>query len=102
MPRPEQAFVKLADPASYVACDWNLCADRAGCDYWVGLFKRHVNTILDLGVKCSNAGADAAERAAACREEFYATFDRFHADPSAHERVTILTLDEWRDGLLQK
>jgi type II pantothenate kinase len=97
-----QPFVKLADPATYAACDWNLCADPAGRDYWVGLFKRHVNTILKLGVECSNAGPNPTDRAAACRDEFYALFDAFAADPAQHRCVTILTLDDWRDGLLQK
>jgi type II pantothenate kinase len=95
-------FVKLADPATYLACDWDLSTDADGRDYWVALFKRHVNTILKLGVESPAAGPDATDRAAACRDEFYARFDAFAADPTRHGRVTILTLDAWRDGLLQK
>ena len=97
-----QPFVKLADPASYVACDWNLCADPEGREYWVGFFKRHVNTILKLGVEASNAPPAASDRAAACRDEFYAVFDAFAADPAKFDCVSILTLDDWRDGLLAK
>ncbi|HEY7119929.1 MAG TPA: ARMT1-like domain-containing protein [Tepidisphaeraceae bacterium] len=95
-------FCKLADPMGYVACDWNLCGDPEGRTYWVGFFKRHLDTMLKLGVACSNAGRGAAERAAACREEFYAHFDAFHAAPERFECVTILTLDAWRDEFLRK
>jgi type II pantothenate kinase len=95
-------FCKLADARRYVACDWDLCLDHQGREYWVGFFKRHVNTILKLGVECSNAGSNAADRAVACRDEFYSVFDRFLAGPQAHACVTILTLDDWRDNLLRK
>jgi uncharacterized protein with ATP-grasp and redox domains len=97
-----EPFIKLADSATYRPCEWNLCTDAAGRDYWVSLFKRHVQTILDLGVACSNAGPGARDRTAACRDELHAVFDAFAADPARHECVTILTLDAWRDGLLRK
>jgi damage-control phosphatase, subfamily II, stand-alone protein len=95
-------FCLLADPAAYVACDWDLCADHEGRAYWVEFFKRHLNTILKLGVECSNAKPDAADRAAACREEFCSYFDRYHERPGDWECVTILTLDDWRDNFLRK
>jgi type II pantothenate kinase len=101
-----QPFVKLADPATYVACGWDLTADAGGRRHWVEFFKRHVNTILALGVAAATArGEDApraARRADACREEFARVFDAFAADPAAHGRVTILTLDDWRDSLLRR
>jgi uncharacterized protein with ATP-grasp and redox domains len=95
-------FCKLADPRTYVACDWNLCLDHKARDYWVGFFKRHLETILKLGITCSNAGPQAEERAAACRAEYVTCFDRFRASPHEHECVTILTLDDWRDQFLRK
>ena len=99
---PLQPFCKLADPARYRACDWDLCLDHEGRAYWVGFFKRHLETILRLGVRCSNAGPKGEDRAAACRAEFGAFFDLFMEAPGSHECVTILTLDEWRDNLLRK
>src|SRR5690606_7165482 len=99
-------FVKLADPDSYVACNWDLTADPAGREHWVAFFKRHINTILSLGVEAATArGEDepsANRRADACRDEFYRIFDAYAADPASHGVVTILTLDEWRDQLLRK
>ncbi len=69
-------------------------------------FKRHVNTILSLGVEAAVARGEselsAKARAEACRVEFYEVFDAFAADPTGQGRVTILTLDDWRDNLLRK
>lgn len=99
-------FVKLADPDAYVACNWDLTIDHAGREHWVAFFKRHINTILSLGVEAAvTRGEDEASanrRADACRAEFYGVFDAYAADPPSHGRVTILTLDEWRDNLLRK
>jgi uncharacterized protein with ATP-grasp and redox domains len=97
-----QPFCKLADPSSYVACNWNLCEDHEARAHWIGFFKRHLETILKLGVASSNAVPNAADRAGACREEFHDAFDRFHASPWRYEFITILTLDLWRDGHLRK
>jgi type II pantothenate kinase len=97
-----QPFCKLADPSTYIACNWNLCEDHEARGHWVGFFKRHLETILKLGVSGSNAAPHAADRAGACREEFVDAFDRFHASPWRYEGVTILTLDAWRDGFLRK
>jgi type II pantothenate kinase len=96
----------LADPASYVACDWNLSEDHEARAYWVGFFKRHLETILKLGTDAAVArGAareECARRAAACREEFVAHFDGYLVDPAKAGCVSILTLDAWRDDLLRK
>src|SRR5690242_18909779 len=97
-----EPFVKLADPSTYVACDWNLCADPEGRQYWTAFFKRHLVTMLKLGVESSNAPPAAPDRAAACQQEFNAFFDAFAADPARFDCVTILTLDAWRDDFLKK
>jgi uncharacterized protein with ATP-grasp and redox domains len=97
-----EPFCKLSDPPTYVACNWNLCEDDPARAHWVGFFKRHLETILKLGMECSNAAPRAVERAAACRREYLACFDRFAARPHDYGNVTILTLDAWRDGLLRK
>jgi damage-control phosphatase, subfamily II, stand-alone protein len=86
-------FCKLADLGRYVACSWDLTTDGAGRQYWVSFFKRHLDTML------SQAGATDAP---ACRAEFFARFDAFTADPASHGRVSILTLDQWRDDILRK
>jgi type II pantothenate kinase len=104
-------FVCLADPQKYVACSWDLSLDEPGRVHWVDFFKRHVNTILNLGVEAAvTRGEDRAaaiERAGRCREDFYRFFDDYAANPQdagrwGLSRVTILTLDQWRDQLLRR
>ena len=110
-PAALEPFVLLADPATYVACSWDLSQDAEGRDHWVGFFKRHLETILTLATAAVRARggdvADAAARGDACRAAFHATFDGFAADPFGAgkrgcDRVTILTLDTWRDALLRR
>jgi type II pantothenate kinase len=104
-------FVLLADPANYVACSWDLSLDAAGRNHWVEFFKRHLNTILNLGIEMAVARHqdlnDVSSRAEQCRREFVQFFDEFAANPNDIARygvscVTILTMDQWRDALLRK
>ena len=50
-----EPFCKLADPASYVACNWDMRVDHVARKYWVSFFKRHINLILKLGVEAAIA-----------------------------------------------
>jgi type II pantothenate kinase len=95
-------FCKLADPVSYVACSWDLTTDTAGRNHWVTFFKRHLDTILKLGVDSAKSKAEAVTRAESCKREFFKTFDGFAENPSGYGRVTILTLDGWRDECLRR
>ncbi len=104
-------FVKLADPATYVACSWDLSRDAEGRVHWVTFFKRHLETILKLGTDAVRVRGgdvvDAGRRGDACRVEFHRAFDSFAADPFGEgkqgcDRVTILTLDQWRDAILRR
>jgi bifunctional damage-control phosphatase, subfamily II, fusion protein len=97
-----EPFCKLSDPARYVACSWDLTVDNKGRDHWVEFFKRHLDTMLKLGVDAAASRADALARAEGCKREYLEIFDAFAANPPAYGRVTILTLDEWRDQCLRK
>ena len=100
------AFRKLADPAGYLACEWDLSRDPVGRSYWVEFFPRHLETILRVGVEAAVARGElpvsAHGRAASCREEFIDHFDAYAREPQRFGRVTILTLDEWRDQILRR
>ena len=50
-----QPFVLLADPAKYLACNWDLNVDAIARVHWVNFFCRHVETILKLGVEAETA-----------------------------------------------
>ena len=104
--KPTEPFCLLADPDSYVACDWDLTVDHAGRAHWVPFFREHIRTITGAGVAAAVARGEAIEsardRAQACCDEFDRVFLAYEANPAAHGRVTILTLDDWRDNLLRK
>lgn len=99
-------FTLLADPSTYVACSWDLTQDQAGRDYWVDFFIKHLETLLALGISASVRQGEALDaatvRADACRAEFTPYFRSFQANPNDKGRVTILTLDEWRDQILRR
>jgi len=101
-----EPFCRLADPRRYVACNWDLSVDDEGRQHWVGFFKRHLETIMGMGVAASvargEARQDAQARAADCRAAFGQHFDGYAADPTGFGRVTILTLDQWRDQFLRQ
>ena len=99
-------FIKLADPSKYVACNWDLRADRASGDYWIAFFKRHLETILHLGTQAATSGGEAPSdvlaRTVACRAAFHRFFDAVLDSPPDSGPVTILRLDVWRDGILRR
>jgi hypothetical protein len=99
-------FCKIADLSEYVACSWDLTVDAGGRAHWLEFFKRHLKTMLGLGIEAAAARGESRaavqERANKCSVEFIEVFDQFGADPHGYGRVTILTLDGWRDDLLRK
>ncbi|GIW77698.1 MAG: hypothetical protein KatS3mg104_2761 [Phycisphaerae bacterium] len=104
--KPEQ-FIKLADPATYQACEWDMRVDHRAREHWVSFFIKHFDTILSLGIEVAVARGEASDqaekRADQCREEFRHRFETFASNYSEYaEPVTILTFDIWRDQLLRK
>ncbi len=76
-------FTLLADPSSYVACDWDFSVDEDGRVYWCDLFKKHLRLILKLGIEMAvvrdDSLADAEQRAAQCAGDFDSQIDGFAA-----------------------
>jgi type II pantothenate kinase len=101
-----QPFCKLADPSTYVACDWDFSLDPGGRAYWVEFFVAHLETILRVGVEAAIARGESPQaalaRAAACRAEFVEQFNHYARDSAGFGRVTILTFDMWRDQILRR
>jgi len=99
-------FCKLLDPATYVACPWDLRTDAEGRRFWSDFFKQHIDTLVEQGVLAQvRRGADegeARDRARRCAGRLRERIDAFDARPADAPRpVTILTYDRWRDGLLR-
>ncbi len=101
-----EPFVLLKDPATYRACKWDMRHDHEARVYWITFFIKHVDTILGLGREMAEARKQNLDevdaRIEACKKEFVEVFEAFLEKPNYHQPVTILTLDEWRDGLLRK
>jgi type II pantothenate kinase len=100
-------FCLLKDPATYVCSKLDLRAADDDRIYWVGFFKRHIHTLLKLakeaGLARDRAIEDLDRRASASLAEFDELMDRFLAEPKAQpDKITIMTLDRWRDGILRK
>jgi damage-control phosphatase, subfamily II, stand-alone protein len=80
--------------------------DHEGRAYWVAFFKRHLRTILELGDEAGIVRGESPDEldahANACMAEFDARFDTFASTPHEFRRVTILTLDAWRDEILRR
>ncbi|HTW95531.1 MAG TPA: ARMT1-like domain-containing protein [Tepidisphaeraceae bacterium] len=100
-----EPFCKLADPARYLACVSDFSTHPESRDHWVTFFRKHFETILKLGIDAARArgeGPESAEaRADSARREFHRIIDAYMAHPDAHGRVTLLTLDAWRDDTLR-
>jgi type II pantothenate kinase len=99
-------FALLADPIRHVSSDWDLSRDEDGRIHWVDLFKQHFRTILKLGIDMALARgghiAEAQNQADRCAADFDAAMDAFAARPGEFGRVTIITLDNWRDQTLRR
>lgn len=99
-------FTQLRDPKTYVACSWDLTQDHDARRYWVDFFIRHLETLLGLGADAAIKRGEPIEsvriRVNTCRDEFVRTFVAFSTDPTRSGRVTILTLDMWRDQILRR
>lgn len=99
-------FTLLADPKTYVACSWDLRTDDPGREHWVSFFIRHFDTILNLATEVERSRGrqpeDINTRIEACRNEFRRTFEEYGRNYASMGRVTILTLDQWRDRILRR
>ena len=98
-------FVLLADPANYVACEWDFTTNDTARAYWVPLFIRNFEGTMKLATEVElhrgKQPADVARRVADCREALRARMTSYSQDTREHGRVTILTLDRWRDQILR-
>lgn len=92
-------FPLLAAPDEYVACDWDLTADRAGLDYWIEHFALHCTTLEPL---IRDVYAPADHQFQTFRDAYLAELHQLHQDPARYGRVTILALDKLRDSYLRR
>ena len=95
-------FVKLADPSAYVACPMDVAGDPAAREYWLPFFKSHFRLILGLAEEALGPSHEIRRRMDEAAAAFDAKFDAFAENPQDFGRVTIMTLDGWRDAILRQ
>lgn len=97
-------FPRLADPAGYVACRWDLAADADKRAYWLALFARHWPSLLsharqeaaDRGL----AAADVEQRVQQADADFRGWLNAVGREPDRCGRLDILTICEARQAAI--
>jgi type II pantothenate kinase len=92
---------QLSDPAGYRPFDWDLRADPADLNYWLGLFETFPGNIERRLREDGLAGDDFDERWRAFCEAYQAGIDLRRAAPVRND-VTTITLGEFRQRMLDE
>jgi type II pantothenate kinase len=95
-------FCKLRDPNRYAACDWDLISDESGGGYWLDHFATHLESAIGHARTEYAGDADVEDRLSALRREFLSGIEARRERPSDFSPLTILTLDLFRQELLDE
>lgn len=97
-------FPRLADPARYVACRWDLTKDAAKRAYWLDLFARHWPSLLkharQEAADRSIAHDDVERRIARADSDFRAWLEAAGRQPDCFGRLDILMICEARQAAI--
>ena len=99
---PATVLPLLADPAAYQRTHIDPTASESELEYWIGLFKRQILSILEHAQECDGGSPHFATRAAAVRAEVEGFLDSLRHDPHRHGRLDLLVIDHQRDGILRR
>jgi len=93
-------FPLLAHPAEYLPCLEDLKADPSAREYWIGRFERHLKTLAAL--PHPSGRLETAPRFVEFRASYWKGLSRLRADPDSEERITVLTICEFRTRQLRR
>ncbi len=99
---PATVLPLLADPAGYQRSHIDPTSSEAELEYWIGLFKRQIVSILEHAQECDGDSPDFAARAGTARAEVEGFLDSLRHDPHRHGRLDLLVIDHQRDGILRR
>jgi len=89
-------FPLLADPAHYVACPWDLGADANRRAYWLGVFRKHLVSLLEhVMSEAAERGVDASAQREEVDRRFSEYLDTVEREPEAFGRLDVLSIC-WR------
>ncbi|MFN3168951.1 MAG: ARMT1-like domain-containing protein [Phycisphaeraceae bacterium] len=95
-------FPLLADPSSYVACPWDLGRDAKRRAYWIGVFRKHLVSLLEHVIsEAAERGADASTQRDDVDRRFTAYLDTVERDPGAFGRLDVLSICWHRENALR-
>lgn len=101
-PPETSVFPLLADPAGYVACQWDLTDDAEFRPYWMDLFRGHYVSLLEhASQELADRGVDPDAPVAEARAAFHAYLDRVEQEPGAFGRLDVLAICEAREVALR-
>ncbi|MHC4563651.1 MAG: ARMT1-like domain-containing protein [Planctomycetota bacterium] len=94
-------FCLLSDPDNYTADGWDLLADSAARDYWLGLFDNHFERTLTHAAE--HYGRPAERHIDDARREFAETISQLRSAPDSlpSGRLNILELCRRREAVLR-
>ncbi len=91
---------KLAYPKKYRACTWELTDDPEGREHWLSHFMRQVDSTLEHVFQ--QYGPQTPARIEQFRTEYLSGLQERRTNPDKFRPLTILGLDELRDGSLRR
>ncbi len=94
-------FPLLADPAGYVACPVDLSVNTEQREYWIGLFRNHIDRLVDEAQREYGDLADIEQRGCAIHDHFNAYLDDIAAHPERHGRLDIITICAAREAAIK-
>jgi type II pantothenate kinase len=96
-------FPLLADPASYVACPWNLGETAKQRDYWLGVFRKQwVSLLQHATAEAKDRGVDATQACEHADRLFTVYLDKVTEEPEAFGRLDVLSICWHREDALRE
>ncbi|MFB3890462.1 MAG: ARMT1-like domain-containing protein [Phycisphaerae bacterium] len=94
-------FCLLANPDKYVAQDWDLLADAAARERWLGLFETHFGETLKHAA--TQYGRNAGKQIATARQQFAQVLAGLRANPASlpSGKLNVLELCRAREKVLR-
>jgi uncharacterized protein with ATP-grasp and redox domains len=93
-------FCKLRCPDTYTACTWELTDDPEGREYWCAHFADQIDSTLQH--VADQYGPQPPEIVEQFRNEYLGGLHERLVDPERFRPLTVLSLDEHRDGALRR
>lgn len=95
-------FPLLTDPASYVACPWDLTTQTDRRAYWIGVFRRQWPSLLNHAkAEAVDRGTDATKACEEADRRFTTYLDTVDREPSRFGRLDVLSICLHREEALR-